>query len=71
LLIENQVFPKDKIVYESYKKIRPYLDKLHLQFIEESLSSVKLDFNEIEKKFLEWDKEKDKTTKNKLKEEIF
>jgi len=71
LIVENEVFPKDKIVYESYKKIRPFLDNLHTKFIEESLENLNLDFNNIEVSFLSWQKEIDKIQKDKLKKEIF
>ncbi|PZM86777.1 hypothetical protein DLH72_00110 [Candidatus Gracilibacteria bacterium] len=70
-LAKNEIFGKDKIVYESYKKIKPFLDKLHTIFINESLKDLKLDFGNTETKFLEWQKENDKTKKDKLKEEIF
>jgi CRISPR-associated protein Cpf1 len=71
LLNENKVFNKDKIVNESYNKIKPYLDKLHIKFIEESLKNLHMDFLEVEEKYLEWQKETDKNKKNKLKKELF
>lgn len=71
-LAKNEVFWKDKIINESYKKIKYFLDKLHIQFIEESLKNLKLeDLSKIEEKFLEWQKENDKDKKAKIKEKIF
>lgn len=71
-LAKNEVFWKDQIINESYKKIKYFLDKLHIQFIEESLKNLKLeDLSKIEEKFLEWQKENDKDKKAKIKEKIF
>lgn len=66
LLKENQVFKKDKIVKDSYDKIKPYLDKLHRKFINESLENLELDFVELEKQFL---LNSSKTKKNITKKE--
>ena len=70
LLEENKVFKKDKIVNESYHKIKPFLDKLHSIFINESLLNIKLDFSIAYEKFLEIEKESDKTKKKKLRDEF-
>ncbi len=72
LLEKNKVFKKDETVNQAYHKIKPYLDQLHIEFIEESLqNSTKLDLSQAYQKFLEIEKQTDKKLKNKLKDELF
>ncbi len=70
LLIENKVFKKDKNINEAYYKIKWFLDKLHLMFINESLSNINLDFNDAFEIFKEIDKEQDTKKKNNLNKEF-
>lgn len=69
-LAKNEVFGKDQIILESYKRIKPYLDKLHRIFIDESLENLVLDFSEAEQKFLELQNETEKSQKDKNKKEL-
>ena len=69
-LAKNEVFWKDQIITEAYKRIKPYLDQLHRIFINESLENLVLDFSEAEQKFLEWQNEIEKSQKDKNKKEL-
>lgn len=42
MLEENKVFQIDEIIQEKYKKTKPYFDRLHREFVKESLSNAKL-----------------------------
>ncbi len=42
MLKEEDVFNKDKIIKDKYEKTKPYFDKLHKEFIEESLFNKKI-----------------------------
>ena len=42
MLEQAQVFKKDKTIKEKYINTKPYIDRLHQDFIVESLSNVKL-----------------------------
>lgn len=51
MLEENEVFKKDKIVDENYRKIKYYFDILHREFTKESLEDVVLDYQEYYAEF--------------------
>ena len=70
-LAKNEVFWKDQIILEAYKRIKPYLDKLHVIFIEESLENLVLDYSEAEKCFLELQNESKKEKKDKIRKELY
>ncbi len=70
LLEENQVFEKDETIKKAYDKIKPFLDKLHFEFINESLKNSNIDFFEAYEKFLEIEKSQDKKEKIKLTKEF-
>lgn len=46
MLEENEVFKKDKIVDENYRKIKYYFDVLHREFAKESLKEAVLNYKE-------------------------
>jgi CRISPR-associated protein Cpf1 len=43
MLEEANVFEKDHIIHEKYELTKPYLDRLHREFIKESLAGKKID----------------------------
>lgn len=68
MLEEAGVFEKDRIIKEKYERTKPYFDRLHREFVQESLSNVALsglsDYLSI---FSEWRTDKkDKTTAKRL-----
>lgn len=42
MLEREHVFEKDQLRYEKYKKTKPFLDRLHREFVDEALKDVKL-----------------------------
>jgi len=66
LLEENMVFGKDKTRQLKYEEIKPYFNRIHLDFIDFSLSNLNLDFFEFQRTYLDFKKE----PKNKDKESI-
>lgn len=42
MLVENHVFKKDGLIKQKYEEIKPYIDRLHRDFVKEALSDVKL-----------------------------
>lgn len=45
MLDDNKVFEEDKIKQEKYTKIKPYFDRLHREFVKESLQNSSLQFD--------------------------
>jgi len=70
LLKQNNVFKKDIVVKNAYDKIKPFLDRLHKKFIDESLKNTQIDFKEAYNKWLEIEKTSNDKEKKKLKEEF-
>ncbi|MBD3300220.1 MAG: type V CRISPR-associated protein Cas12a/Cpf1 [Candidatus Moranbacteria bacterium] len=62
MLEENKVFEKDKTRKEKYEKVKPYFDRLHREFVKESLQDAHLEnlhaYFDIYKK---WQKDKKDT----------
>ncbi len=67
MLEENQVFEKDKTKQEKYTKIKPYFDRLHLEFVKESLQNPTLQFDNYLSALKEV-KENKKDTDKKIKD---
>ena len=69
MLEDNNVFKKDEIIQIKYQDTKPYFDRLHRDFIEESLNDVKLDgLTEYFDNFKEWKKDKNnQINKNTIK----
>ncbi len=72
LLEENQVFWIDKQRRDKYEQVKPYFDKLHLDFINFSLDWLELDYLKYQEKYNLFkndrknkDKEKGKTDEEK------
>lgn len=66
MLLENGVFDNDKLIQEKYKKTKPYFDRLHREFVEESLSDILLrELDDYEIILSDW--KKDKKNKDKQK----
>ncbi len=68
MLDEAGVFEKDRMIKEKYERTKPYFDRLHREFVQESLSNVALsgltDYLSI---FSDWRTDKkDKTKAKKL-----
>lgn len=67
MLEDNKVFEEDKIKQEKYTKIKPYFDRLHREFVKESLQNSSLRFDNYLialKETKENKKETDKKTKD-------
>lgn len=55
MLEEEGVFEKDRIIKEKYKKTKPYFDRMHREFVQDSLSNVSLSGTaEYFQVFLDW-----------------
>ena len=71
MLDESDVFGKDKIIKEKYQKTKPFIDRLHREFVDESLNGVSLSGLKSYSKILEnWkNNKKDKKVVKELKKE--
>lgn len=71
MLDEADVFGKDKIIKEKYQKTKPFIDRLHREFVDESLGEKSL--TELKKYFdalKNWENnKKDKEVQKSLKKE--
>jgi hypothetical protein len=74
MLEDNNVFGKDKNIQKKYEQTKPFFDRLHREFVKESLSNAKIDgLKEYFEIWKEWqgdkkDKNKKKKLENKEKE---
>lgn len=66
-MTKNQILLKDQIIENSYQKAKPYLDKLHRQFVKEALSNqnlINLDLDRFKNYWLKFqESEKNKNDK--------
>ncbi|OGD68774.1 type V CRISPR-associated protein Cpf1 [Candidatus Campbellbacteria bacterium RIFCSPLOWO2_01_FULL_34_15] len=71
MLDEADVFGKDKVIKDKYTKTKPFIDKLHREFVDESLKDVSLSGLKKYSEVLEnWKKnKKDKDIVKELKKE--
>ena len=69
MLDEADVFGKDKIIQEKYQQTKPFIDRLHREFVDEALSQSPLsDLKNYFKIFEIWrENKKDKEIIKKLK----
>ncbi|MFZ2188163.1 MAG: type V CRISPR-associated protein Cas12a/Cpf1 [Candidatus Moraniibacteriota bacterium] len=66
MLLENGVFNNDKIIQEKYQKTKPYFDRLHREFVRESLAGVSLtSLEEYESILGDWKNDKKNKEKQK------
>ena len=65
MLNDNDVFGKDKIIKEKYQETKPFIDRLHREFVNESLEGAILtDINKYSNALSGWKNNK-KTKKRK------
>ncbi len=69
LLEENYIIELDKKRKESYEKVKPYFDLLHLDFIKHSLKNPNMNFKPYFELYKDWNKDKKNKNKNKETEE--
>jgi hypothetical protein len=66
LLEKNQVFQKDKQVFENYQKTKKYFDKLHCNFIDSSLKLLTFsdyDYKEFQKLYFNYKQDRQRGLK--------
>jgi hypothetical protein len=71
MLKENKVFEKDEAVHQNYQEAKKWLDKLHREFIDYSLSDLKIKselLEEYKQAYLDYKKEKNFSNRNNLEE---
>lgn len=70
-IVQHHIIEWDKKRKEKYELVKPYLDKLHLDFIQHALSSCKLPINDYFLAYQKWtqDKKNPALTKEKTQEE--
>lgn len=68
VLKENGVFQKDEIIQKKYEQTKPFIDRMHREFVAEALKNVQLrNLNEYWDAFKSWQKDKkDKAVQKKL-----
>lgn len=69
LLEENNIIGLDKLRKEKYEKVKPYLNKIHLDFVNRSFKDINLDFCEFEKSYIKWVQDKKDKILTKHKED--
>src|SRR3989344_3790407 len=71
MLEEDDVFGRDKIIKEKYQQTKPFIDRLHREFVDESLEGVSLSGLKNYFKILEhWRNNKKDKKKERLRKEI-
>lgn len=68
MLRENNVFKKDEIIQKKYEQTKPFIDRMHREFVLEALNSVRLSgLHEYQKALQGWQKnKKDKEVQKEL-----
>jgi len=70
---KNKIISKDKQIKEKYEKTKPYFNRLHCEFIQESLNKVELTkLDAYFRTYVQWknNKEKNKENNDKIKMEL-
>ena len=70
LIQKNNIIQLDKKKRENYEKVKPYFNKIHLEFINFSLKNPNFNFSEFKEKYINWIKEKKNKDLMKEKEKI-
>lgn len=71
MLEEAGVFEKDRIIKEKYEKTKPYFDRMHREFVQDSLSGVVLsDLAEYFQVFSDWNVNRKDSAKAKRLESV-
>ena len=71
MLEKNNVFEVDRIKQEKYKKVKPWIDKLHREFIQDSLSAFTFrDLHEYSDALTTWKNDKKSKEAQKKLEKI-